>query len=148
VDAPLEQVQQQRRQLGLDIIQLHGRESNDYCRQLGGVVIKAIRPQSAFDLHDIDRYIDVWKILVDAYAPGRMGGTGREVTAAVLHGIADFSRIILAGGIGPDNAKAMVDTFRPYGLDSSSRLEANPGVKDHEKIKSLCTQVKGSAYEE
>jgi phosphoribosylanthranilate isomerase len=147
VDAPLAEVQELRRQLELNIVQLHGRETNDYCRRLGGVLIKAIRPQSPIDLQQMDQYIDVWKILVDACVPGQMGGTGLTISSEILDSLKNRESIILAGGIGPENADTIVSTYHPFGLDCSSRLEKSPGVKDHAKIELLCNQVKGRHYE-
>jgi phosphoribosylanthranilate isomerase len=147
VDAPLMAIQELRCRLGLDVIQLHGGETNEYCRQLGGAVIKALRPKSAVELQQMDRYIDVWKILVDAYDPGRMGGTGVTVTSEILDHLNDLERIILAGGIGPENAGDILSSYSPFGLDCSSRLESSAGIKSHEKIISVCQQVKGAHYE-
>lgn len=147
VDAPIRDVEEVRRQLDLDVVQLHGRESNEYCRQLGGAVIKALRPQSSVELQQMDHYIDVWKILVDAFVPGQPGGTGLAVAGEILDNIKSFDRVILAGGIGPENAGAIINACSPFGLDCSSRLESRPGIKAHEKIDAVCHQVKGIRYE-
>jgi phosphoribosylanthranilate isomerase len=140
VNAPLQQVEHVRKTCALDLVQLHGDESPEYCRKLGGSIIKALRPRHAADLSAIDQYPMVWKILLDAYVENQRGGTGQSLN--VEWTVVDPSRIIAAGGVGPDNALALLQTVRPFGLDCSSRLETAPGIKDSQKIREMITLVK------
>ncbi|HPG38474.1 MAG TPA: phosphoribosylanthranilate isomerase [bacterium] len=141
VDAGLATVQTIRRQCGLDIVQLHGNESPDYCRELGGAIIKAFRMQNAADWQKTLGYTTVWKILVDAFVPGVAGGTGRQIDAAILQN-ADLSNIILAGGITPGNAADYMTRYKPFGLDVSSGVEDAPGFKNKTLMTNLIRTIK------
>jgi phosphoribosylanthranilate isomerase len=143
VDTPLEQVVTIRKTLSLDMVQLHGRESPEYCKNLGGVIIKALRPRDESELDGIDRYSMTWKLLLDAFVTGRMGGTGKMVDGTLLEKIVSPDRFILAGGIGVENAVSIIQHVMPFGLDCNSSLETNPGIKDSEKILEIVKLVKG-----
>ncbi len=140
VDAPSEQVMELRKTLGLDMVQLHGAESPDYCRKLGGTIIKALRIKCVEDLAMSEEYSMVWKILLDAYVETQLGGTGKTLDID-LDSI-DAKRIILAGGIGTENAVMIIKRVHPFGLDCNSKLEITPGIKDSEKIREMITLVK------
>jgi phosphoribosylanthranilate isomerase len=140
VDASLENVQQIKDRCGLDIVQLHGNESPDFCNAVGGRVIKAFRLRDRNVLSHIKKYDGIWKILLDAYVPGMSGGTGRQIQSDVLNAVDDFSNIILAGGIGAGNVQAY-RAYRPFGLDVSSSLESEPGIKERCKMEELFTQL-------
>jgi len=141
VDAELDTVRAIRQQCGLDIVQLHGNESPNYCRQLGGAIIKAFRMKNAADWQKTLGYTTVWKILVDAFVPGIAGGTGRQVDAAVLQN-ADLANVILAGGITPDNATDYIARYQPFGLDVSSGVEDAPGLKNKLLMTNLIRTIK------
>ncbi len=79
--------------------------------------------------------------LLDAYAPGQAGGTGRSFDWGLARQAAERWRIILAGGITPDNAEQAVRQARPYAIDVSSGVETG-GVKDAGKIRALLTAVR------
>lgn len=137
VDEKLDKVKQVREHCQLDIIQLHGNESPHYCQKLGGSIIKAFRLKDRSIIQRFQDYPETCKILVDAYISGQAGGTGKTINHNVLDGIDDYSRIILAGGIGPDNVKKLINTYHPYGVDVNSKIESSPGIKDHHKMAAL-----------
>lgn len=83
-------------------------------------------------------------VLLDAHDPNRAGGTGKVVDWGLAAEFrAMFSgRVVLAGGLGPENVAEAVRRVRPYGVDASSGLESSPGVKDSEKLKKFIVEAK------
>jgi len=141
VNAELKEILEIRKQCGLDIIQLHGDESPEFCAALGGTIIKAFRVKNKGSLAKMDAYTSIWKILLDAYVPGQSGGTGKRINSRLLANM-DLSNIILAGGIRPDNLNSIVQKYAPFGLDVSSGVEGSPGVKNLKKMENLIKTVK------
>jgi phosphoribosylanthranilate isomerase len=119
----------------LDMLQLHGKESPDYCRRFGHRVIKALRVHGPDGLQAGSEYVGaVDALLLDTYVRGQQGGTGRTFDWNLALGAKRFGRIILAGGLNPDNVGAAISAVKPYAVDASSGLEQKPGIKDHEKM--------------
>ena len=121
-------------QCGLDVIQLHGEETPEYCESVRRRVIKAFRVMDISTLESMLPY-QVAGYLLDAWSPAAHGGTGRtfnwEIAAeATKRG----HRIVLAGGLTPDNIVKSIRQVRPYGVDVSSGVESAPGRKDASKI--------------
>lgn len=124
-----------------DCVQLHGEEPPEECPP-PHVTIKAFRPGPGFALSDLSPY-DVRAYLLDAYAGGDRGGTGRQ-------GDWEFARlavgsgkpIILAGGLTPENVAEAVATVRPYAVDTSGGVESAPGKKDHDRIRAFINNAK------
>jgi phosphoribosylanthranilate isomerase len=143
VDQPVEEVARIMDEVGLGVAQLHGHESPDYCRQLTArlstvsrptpaptrSVIKAIgvKDNGSVNVEDFDPDI---LLLVDAYDPAKMGGTGKTVNWESARQIAATRRTILAGGLNAANVTIAVRLVRPFGVDVSSGVESAPGVKD------------------
>jgi phosphoribosylanthranilate isomerase len=120
---------------GLDILQFHGSESVDYCNSFNRRVIKAVRMQSRDELKNLSNYVDVVDgLLLDTYVPNKLGGTGITFDWELAVEARKYGRIILAGGLNPENVAAAIRMVKPYAVDASSGLERSPGVKDHEKM--------------
>ena len=120
---------------GLDILQLHGSESVDYCKSFDRRVIKAVRMQSRDELKNLSKYVGVVDgLLLDTYVPNKLGGTGITFDWKLAVEARRYGRIILAGGLNPENVAAAIKMVKPYAVDASSGLERSPGVKDHEKV--------------
>jgi phosphoribosylanthranilate isomerase len=120
---------------GLDILQLHGSESVDYCSSFDRRVIKAVRLQSRDDLDNLSKYVNVVDaLLLDTYVPSKLGGTGIPFDWKLAVEARRYGRIVLAGGLNPGNVAAAISMVKPYAVDASSGLEQSPGVKDHEKL--------------
>ena len=83
-------------------------------------------------------------ILLDAHDPVRRGGTGRTVDFARAASVAARRRIILAGGLTPANVREAIGAVKPYAVDVASGVEAEPGVKDPEKLRAFIEAVKES----
>ena len=140
VDTPVEEVRQIASFCGLDIIQLHGQESPDYCRQLGLRCIKAMPAQDRPSLERANAY-PVSALLVDTFLPGTRGGSGQTFNWQLLEGISFKSPLILAGGLNPGNIGRAVALVRPYGVDVSSGVEVK-GKKDAILIKAFIQRVR------
>ncbi len=124
-------------------LQLHGDESPGYCMAFGGwFVIKALAVSDTFDVQRIKVY-DVGAILLDASHPSLRGGTGKVADWSVAQRANELGkRIVLAGGLGPENVQDAIATVKPYGVDACSGLEAAPGKKDHERLKSFMEAIR------
>ncbi|WP_003543320.1 phosphoribosylanthranilate isomerase [Desulfotomaculum nigrificans] len=148
VNTPAEEVRQIAHFCGLDIVQLHGQESPDYCRNLGLRCIKAL---PARDRHTLEqaRLYPVSAILVDAFVKGQTGGTGCTFNWHLLDDLDLKLPLILAGGLTPDNVGRAVALVRPFAVDVSSGVEVN-GQKDIHLItafikraREVCTYAAG-----
>jgi phosphoribosylanthranilate isomerase len=84
-------------------------------------------------------------ILLDAYVPGVPGGTGERFDPRLARDLVQRGwRVIVAGGLTPDNVHDLVTTVRPYGVDVISGVEAAPGRKDHRKIQDFIAAVRAA----
>lgn len=119
---------------GLDIIQLQGKESPEFCERLGLRVIKAIRVKDRASLQGMERY-HVRAYLLDTYRKGIPGGTGESFDWAIAGEAKKHGRIILAGGLTPENVAEAIDKVQPYAIDVSSGVETSPGKKDAHKTR-------------
>ena len=141
VDEPADAIARIMDEAGLDVAQLHGRETPEFCRALrlglktGSRVIKAIGlAEEPAPIGDFDPDI---VLLVDAHDPARRGGTGRTVNWDAAREIASTRRTILAGGLNAANVKLAVRSVRPFGVDVSSGVESSPGIKDSNRLRSF-----------
>lgn len=114
---------------GIDLIQLHGEETPDFCAAVKRRIIKAFRVKESSSLDHIRNY-EVAGYLLDAWSPVAHGGTGTtfnwEIAARAVAG----HSIILAGGLTPENVAEAVAKVNPYAVDVSSGVESAPGKKD------------------
>lgn len=134
---------------GIDIVQLHGDESPEFCqglRNCGLTVFKALNISNADDLQRTLDYADS----VDAFvfdtksADGARGGTGRKFDWSVLDGYALDVPYLLSGGIGPDDVDSVIAAMRPQmaGIDINSRFETAPGHKDIAALASFLVKLR------
>ncbi len=142
VNAPDDFVLQASRECGLNLLQFHGDELPEYCLQFGLMSMKAFRIRDAGSLEALQRYTtDAW--LLDAYLPGKPGGTGATFNWDLALGAHGLGRpIFLAGGLTPENVATAVRRVRPYGVDVSSGVETAPGRKDHVRVKAFIQAAK------
>lgn len=126
----------------LDLVQLHGDESADYCQQISRRVLKAFRVRSLTCLDPIRDY-QVAGYLLDTFSPSFYGGTGTSFNWEIAtEAVKRHQRIILAGGLTPGNVAEAIRQVRPYGVDVSSGVEAGPGKKDREKVREFIRNAK------
>ena len=133
-------------QYGLHLVQLHGNESPEYCRQLRETtgVIKAFGIGHQEDLSILKEYEEnVDYFLLDTKTDG-YGGSGKKFDWEILNGIQFRRPFFLSGGIGPEDVSSVWRLkSRPFAVDVNSRVEKSPGVKDIEKLKTLFHEVSG-----
>ncbi|MEO1340868.1 MAG: phosphoribosylanthranilate isomerase [Cyanobacteria bacterium J06635_13] len=128
----------------LTAVQLHGAESPEFCGQLRQKIgsqtelIKAFRIESAQSLTATTNYTDwVDTLLLDAYHPQMLGGTGHTIDWQDLTQFQPTIPWMLAGGITPSNVGEALSRLQPHGIDLSSGVERSPGVKDLSKVAQL-----------
>jgi phosphoribosylanthranilate isomerase len=128
---------------GINLIQLHGKESPETCEQLMPGVIKAIAVKDDSVLKDIPCYRGkVRGLLLDTYLEKMAGGTGKIFNWDLAIKIREMGMpIILAGGLRPSNVVAAISIVRPYAIDVNSGVEEKPGKKDHSLIKELFDKI-------
>jgi phosphoribosylanthranilate isomerase len=118
---------------GLNTVQLHGDEEPDQCCYPPCRVIKALRLRGDMQSGLFAAY-KVSALLLDAFVPNQFGGTGHRCDWAKAAAVASQHRVILAGGLNPENVAEAVRQVHPYGVDVSSGVEEKPGQKDPEKV--------------
>ena len=150
VNRPIEEVKTVLDQTGLTLAQLHGDESVGDLAALKGRGFKAVRPvdsaaaQEAFVFTSYPQ-LHAPQLLLDAYHPSAYGGTGHQADWAMASVIArSVSRLLLAGGLNPDNVQTAIDSVRPWGVDVASGVEASPGRKDHALIRAFVANAKAA----
>ncbi len=124
----------------LDCAQLHGDEPPEACL-IDRKVIKAIRIKVPEDIERMKDY-RVAGFLLDAYLPDLPGGTGRKFNWKHAFEAHKFGPIILAGGLTPENVEEAIKQVGPYGVDVSSGVETEKGIKDHEKLRLFIHRAK------
>jgi len=142
VDRTVEEIEGVAAVSGISLAQLHGSETPEACDRLRLPFVKAIRIQGEDDLAAIGRYKGARAFLLDTYAPGVLGGTGRTFPWAIAARAAREARVVLSGGLTPDNIAKAIGQVRPYGVDVSSGVETSPGRKDHQKVKEFIDRAK------
>ncbi|UCE49302.1 MAG: phosphoribosylanthranilate isomerase [Phycisphaerales bacterium] len=141
VNATIDQIRETTDLCPLDWVQLHGDESPEFCGSLtyhNVKTMKAIRVKDQADVEKVKRFFTD-ALLLDAFHPDKYGGTGTTFDWSLVGHSA--RRIFLAGGINPDNVAAAIK-LGVYGVDVCSGIEAEPGRKDHEKMKKLFDNIR------
>ena len=143
VDESLDMVNATADQCGLELIQLHGMEKPGYCDSVRRRVIKSFRVKDITSLEPMRDY-RVAAFLLDAWSPAAHGGTGQTFNWEIAACAAQSNRIILAGGLTPENVAEAVRKVRPYGVDVSSGVESGPGKKDSRRIFDFISNAKSA----
>ena len=141
-----ESAEQIRRILGavpIDILQFHGDEAPEFCRQFGKPYWKAVRVQSAQDIAEAaEHYADAVALLLDAHIEGQYGGTGQVFDWRLLPDTMPLPWI-LSGGLNPDNVAAAVRQTGAAWLDVSSGVEQAPGIKSRDLMADFIQKARG-----
>jgi phosphoribosylanthranilate isomerase len=136
-------VQELAAQVGLDWIQVHGRESPDYCRSLGRRVLKGLRIKDAESLKELQPFQGaVHAFLLDTYKKGQVGGTGEIFDWELAREAQKYGQIVLAGGLTPENVARAIKIAQPQAVDTASGTEAAPGRKDPAKLQAFLKAVR------
>ena len=145
VNEPLESIRGIAERTRLTAVQLHGDEPPAYAEALDWPVLRAV------SVAELDQVCEAWPpetaLLVDNIDPVRRGGTGAVIDWSQAAAIALKRRIVLAGGLTPDNVASAIRAVRPFGVDVSSGVEASPGVKDFDKVTQFIANAR-EAFEE
>jgi phosphoribosylanthranilate isomerase len=145
VNEPREEILKLVSQTGVSVIQMHGEEPPEACI-LPRKVIKGIRIKSIESLEPLKRYQGlVSAFLLDTYAPRMPGGTGQVFNWDIALEAKNFGRVILAGGLTPDNVSEAIRLVKPYAVDVSSGVELEKGKKDHEKMRLFIERARSAA---
>ncbi len=127
---------------GLNILQFHGEESSDFCRQFRVMSLKAFRIKDTLSLGLLSTY-QTDAFLLDSDIAGKQGGTGETFNWDLAVEAKQFGKpIFLAGGLTPENVADAIRQVRPFGVDVSSGVESSPGKKDHAKVRAFIKAVK------
>lgn len=129
---------------GLNLLQFHGNESPEFCAQFGVMSMKAFRIKDATSLDALPSY-STDALLLDSYVAGKQGGTGEKFNWDLAIEAKKLNKpIFLAGGLTPENVADAVRKVEPFAVDVSSGVELSPGKKDHQKIHSFISAVRGA----
>ncbi len=141
VNPTQQEVDEALTQCALDVIQLHGDESADFCQQQSRRVVKAVAISTPDDVDKIKAFDCA--VLLDAKAPdGVYGGAGKAFDWSMLANIKHKHPLILAGGIDSENIIDAKQVKGLYALDVSSGVESAKGIKDKQKMIELCEKLK------
>lgn len=146
VDFELEFIKEIKSTCNLDIVQLHGSESPEYCEALFPNVIKSFQVKDEATLELLPDY-KVKAYLLDTYNAELKGGTGHSFDWAIAQKAKVHGPIILSGGLNPDNIRQAIDTVQPFAVDVSSGVEIAPGKKDRDKLYNFIKTVKEAGIE-
>lgn len=145
VNADIQEVKQKVEEYGIDIIQLHGHESPDYCTQLKNyTLIKAFNIATAIDLEATKPYEGIIDYFLFDTKAKMVGGNGTKFDWDILttyHGDTPF---LLSGGIGPDDTERIKGFHHPrcIGIDLNSRFEIEPGLKNINQLKTFIQKIR------
>jgi phosphoribosylanthranilate isomerase len=144
VNASLDEVADVADRCSLSIVQLHGDEGPAFCREVarrtGCKVMRAVRVKDAGSIRALASY-EVDYHLLDAYVPGRRGGTGETFQWGLVETHDRHVPIVLSGGLTPDNVGEAIAATQPFAVDTASGTESAPGRKDPAKLEAFFRAV-------
>ncbi len=144
VDELSETVQRILEVVQVDLLQFHGDEEAEYCRQFGRPWIKALRVRPDSDVHAAcEAYSGARGVLLDTWQEGVPGGTGRTFDWRLASRDLPLP-MILAGGLRAQNVGAAIAALRPVAVDVSGGVEKSPGIKDGARIREFITAVRSA----
>jgi phosphoribosylanthranilate isomerase len=170
VDEPVDTVRAIIESAGLDLAQLHGGEAPADVAALAPYAFKALRPKTLTEAQEtlatyitgdaasppstvargfaprlpstVCRLPSTPDLLIDAYHPQQMGGTGLAADVTIARWLAERCRLLLAGGLTPENVTNAIAQVRPWGVDVSSGVETAKGKKDQAKVKAFVEAIR------
>ena len=129
------------KQVPLNLLQFHGNEDADYCRQFGLPYIKAVSMVSdQAVVRAVNDYSDAAALLLDSHAPGGVGGTGAVFNWSLIPAVS--LPIVLAGGLTSVNVRQAVKQVKPWAVDVSSGVEDSPGIKNEDLMRVFIKEAK------
>jgi phosphoribosylanthranilate isomerase len=147
VNQPLDDVNSIAKTTGVDLVQLHGNESPEYCGLVEKPVIKVFhitKNKSAGELKaEIEPYMNVTEyFLFDTKTDGLWGGTGKTFDWNILNDIKEEKPFFLSGGLNLNNVGYAIKMVQPTAVDLSSGLEESPGLKDFDKVEQFFEKMR------
>lgn len=125
----------------LTLLQFHGSEDAEFCRQFGLPYIKAVSMDSGAAVERADKeYPDAAALLLDSHPAGGAGGTGMVFDWSLVPECA--LPLVLAGGLAPGNVRQAIAQVRPWAVDVSSGVESAPGIKSEELMQKFIQEAK------
>jgi phosphoribosylanthranilate isomerase len=147
VNESIEKIREIKKVCSLDVIQLHGEETPQFCEELGGRIWKAIRVKDEDCVEILDTYAEYTELLLlDTYVDGTHGGTGQAFDWDLIEFFSADYNIGLAGGITRENVLKAKKKVEPELIDVASGSETN-GIKDEEKIMDIIQIIRGKKHE-
>jgi phosphoribosylanthranilate isomerase len=144
VDESVERINRIAEFCGLDLVQLHGKESPSFCKKIRRRVIKAFRVKDLKSIRNLEKY-PVSGFLLDTFSEKLHGGTGKAFDWNLALPAKKFGPVILAGGLTPRNVRQAINQVRPYGVDVCSGVEKEPGTKDPEKVRMFLENIRSGS---
>ena len=149
VNQSLDDVNRIAKESGLDLVQLHGNETLEYCQLIEKPIIKVIHIVPDYDTEELKAkvllYSEVAKFLLfDSKIDNQWGGTGKTFDWDILKEITGDVPFFMSGGLKPANIKNAIDLVHPYAVDISSGVEEEPRIKDFEKIEAVMNVINSS----
>lgn len=149
VNQSLDDVNKITKESGLDLVQLHGDETIEYCQLIEKPIIKVIHITPDNDFEELKAkvllYSEVAKFLLfDSKIGNQWGGTGKIFDWSILKEITSEVPFFLSGGLNPENVKTAIEFVQPFAVDISSGVEEEPGIKDFEKIEAVMNVINSS----
>lgn len=143
IDQPEAEVDQVAEFVGLDAVQLHGSEAPGF--RCSRPIIKTLKVRGN-RVPDADPWPD--PILLDSWSPDQRGGTGRTWDWQAARELLARRRVILAGGLHPGNVGEVVLSYRPFGVDVSSGVEAGVRIKAADRVRAFLQAVRDADVNE
>jgi len=131
--------------VGVTAVQLHGDELPEdaaMLASLGFVVLKAFRVGRGFRPRRLRNYSSAAAFLLDADVKSQRGGTGKSFDWRIARQAGRYGRILLAGGLAPENVVEAIRQAQPYGVDVCTGVEKKPGRKDHARLREFIRRAK------
>ncbi|MFQ5754013.1 MAG: phosphoribosylanthranilate isomerase [bacterium] len=125
----------------LNVIQLHGDETPEYCQQITLPCLKVFRVNDGFHVQQLTEY-QTAGFLLDTFSHDHYGGTGETFDWNVAKEAKKIGKIVLSGGLHAGNILQAVNLVQPYAVDVCSGVESYPGKKDAMKVKALFEEIR------
>ena len=130
----------------LDLLQFHGNETEQECSVFGLPWLKAVAMEDADSMKRAERdFPGAAGLLLDSHSKGKRGGSGERFDWSLLSPVA--KPVWLAGGLNADNVGQAIRTLRPFAVDVSSGVEAEPGIKDATRLNAFVKAVRKAENE-
>ena len=133
-----------RERTGVGCLQLHGRESRAVVSALLPHAYKAIRIGAASDVAVAEAMPGEYVMVDSGGAEGALGGTGRSFDWTLVVGLAAKRKLVLAGGLKPENVAHAIEQVRPWCVDVASGVESAPRIKDVDRVLAFVEAVRAA----